>query len=207
MLIPFQRILHKYQIKPKGIIHVGGHFGEEYKDYIRCGIRDIIFIEPCKPAFRILANNFGNKPGVKLVNKALGATQGIGTMFTETHNSGQSNSLLQPDKHLIQHKEVVFNGNEEVEIDTLDSLDLEGKQYNILMMDVQGYEGEVLKGGVNTLKNIDMVYSEVNRDSTYKGNALIGELDLLLKDFRRVETLWASANLSWGDAVWIKRKI
>jgi hypothetical protein len=58
-------------------------------------------------------------------------------------------------------------------------------------MDVQGYEGEVIKGATETLKHIDYIYSEVNRGQTYAGNMEIDEFDELLKDFKRVETKWA----------------
>ena len=44
-------------------------------------------------------------------------------------------------------------------------------------MDVQGYELEVLKGATETLKHVDYVYCEVNRDEVYEGNAYVEEID------------------------------
>jgi hypothetical protein len=70
-------------------------------------------------------------------------------------------------------------------------------------MDVQGFELEVLKGATETLKGIDYVYCEINRDEVYEGCAKIWELDAFLKDFTRVETSWAGG--SWGDAIYIKK--
>lgn len=74
-------------------------------------------------------------------------------------------------------------------------------------MDVQGYEGEVLKGATETLKGIDVVYTEVNRGSTYKGNALIEEIDEMLSEFTRVETYWPSPNWTWGDACYVRKTL
>jgi hypothetical protein len=110
---------------------------------------------------------------------------------------------LEPDLHLQQHKEVVFNDAELVEVVTLDSLKVTG---DMLVMDCQGFEGEVLKGGIDTLKQVNIIYTEVNNGSTYKGNMLIQDVDDFLAQYRfkRVETYWPSPNWTWGDAVYIK---
>jgi hypothetical protein len=77
-------------------------------------------------------------------------------------------------------------------------------EYNFINMDVQGYELEVLKGAENTLKYIDYVYCEVNRDEVYENNAYIEQIDDFLGKYnmKRVETDW-SGNI-WGDAFYVK---
>jgi hypothetical protein len=72
-------------------------------------------------------------------------------------------------------------------------------------MDVQGYELEVLKGSENTLKGIDYIYTEVNRDELYENNAFIEEIDNFLDNYTRVATDW-SGN-TWGDALYIKKRL
>ena len=73
-------------------------------------------------------------------------------------------------------------------------------------MDTQGYELEVLKGGVNTLNQIEYIYTEVNQVEVYENNAMIGELDEFLNqyDMERVVTGWHGSQ-TWGDAFYIKR--
>jgi len=205
MLIPIQEIVQKYRPQFTGVIHGGAHYGEEHEDYLSAGIIEQIWIEPCNEAFNVLRYKLGNKTGVKLFNCACGAFQGEGNMFVSPSNQGQSNSLLTPDKHLQQHPSVQFTELEEVIVTRLDYLPFNRKKYNFLALDVQGYEGEVIKGAVSTMEHIDYVYAEVNRDSTYRGNMLIEEMDELLSDFQRVETKWASANCTWGDAFWIRK--
>ena len=61
----------------------------------------------------------------------------------------------------------------------------------------------MIKGAAETLKNIDTIYTEVNRAEVYEGCVQIDELDYLLSDFERVETSWAGG--TWGDAIY-KRK-
>ena len=76
----------------------------------------------------------------------------------------------------------------------------------MLAMDVQGFEGEVLKGATQTLKHIDIIYTEVNSDFTYQNCMLVGEMDEFLKEygFVGVEEHWPSPNWTWGDKIYIK---
>lgn len=200
MIIPLNQ-LRKYRVRITGVIHIGAHFGEELRTYKREGIRNIAFIEPCKSSYEVLQRNTRNS-NCKLFNVALGASFCEGEMKTASHNLGQSNSLLTPETHLKQHPEVVFDGVEKVSIVTLDSLKF-GTEYNMINMDVQGYELEVLKGGLETIKHIDIIYTEVNREDVYSGCAKIEEIDAFLSDFDRVKTEWCGG---WGDAVYIRKK-
>jgi FkbM family methyltransferase len=134
---------------------------------------------------------------------ALGSTKGTATMYL-SDNEKQSSSILKPKIHLTHHPHVKFNGIEEVEVDMLDNFNT--RAYNFLNMDVQGYELEVLKGGIETLKNVDYVYCEVNRDEVYENNAYIEEIDEFLSSYNmeRVETNWLGG--IWGDALYIRKK-
>ena len=66
-----------------------------------------------------------------------------------------------------------------------------------------------MKGAVNTLKHIDIIYTEINRGQTYEDNMEIEEMDLFLDfhGFTRVETHWPSPNWTWGDAVFIRKTL
>ncbi len=213
MLIPLQEIVAKYNLKITGVCHVGGHHGQEYEAYKECGAEPIIFIEPCKKQFDILYEKFGNLTSVYLKKFALGAKEGVEVMYVDTTNQGQSNSIMAPKVHLEQHPEVIFDGEPEaVDVKTLDSLVKDFKNgfifshINMLMIDTQGYELEVLKGGANSLDNFEIIYAECNRAETYEGCPMVEDLDAFLKPygFKRVETKWASDYHSWGDCVFLK---
>lgn len=206
MLISFRDSIQKYNMHVRGVIHVGAHYGQEYADYARAGVREVVFIEPCSKAFQVLKDTFGSTPGVKLINSACGAEFGIATINVEQANQGMSNSLLKPAKHLEQYPSIQFTETEEVEVHPLDELmDGEEFRYNLLVMDVQGYELEVLKGAEFTLLHMDYIYTEVNRDEVYEGCAKVHQLDEFLTDFQRVETSWAGG--TWGDAWYIRRSL
>lgn len=204
MLLNLTDLIQKYSLKVTGVIHVGAHHGEEVHEYRANGIKDIILIEPCKAAFNYLRNKFAGHHHIELINVALAAVDGEAEMYTEIANKGQSNSLLEPVRHLQHYPEIKFTGKEKVKVMRMDTLFFDNK-YNMINMDVQGTEGAVIIGGKKTLEHIDYVYTEVNEDGAqlYKNATKISDLDDLLKDFQRVETSWTQQG--WGDALYIRK--
>ena len=188
-----------------GIIHIGAHYGEEIPEYINNKINDIVLFEPLCENFSILEQNVKNlNANIQGYQVALGSNPGSVTMYVSS-NQKQSSSILKPKVHLTQHPDVSFPSTEEVEVKTLDQFEI--TNCNFINMDVQGYELEVLKGGEKTLKYVDYVYCEVNRDEVYENNALIEEIDEYLQkyDIIRVETDWSGG--TWGDALYIKSNL
>lgn len=204
MLISFTNLKRKYNMNITGIIHVGGHFGEELAEYVRTGIQDIVVFEPLESNFNVLFKNV-NQLNANIIGHqvALGSEEKDIEMFVSS-NDGLSSSVLKPKVHLTQYKNITFDESEKVEMKTLDSFNYTG--YNFINMDVQGYELEVLRGGSETLKNVDYVYCEVNRDEVYENNAYVEEIDEFLSEYNmeRVETDWQGE--TWGDALYIKKK-
>ena len=206
MLLEFKNLCAKYSMNISGVLHIGGHFGQEIDLYESEKIKNIVFFEPAPNTFSILKDRVKNR--AILINKALGNDNGKITLNIETANNGQSNSILKPALHLQQYPHIVFNHTIEVDMVKLDdfigTLPVDAKEFNFINIDVQGYELEVFKGSVKTLENIDYIISEVNRDNVYDGNALVEDLDAFLKPygFVRCETNWAGD--IWGDALYIK---
>jgi FkbM family methyltransferase len=204
MLISFTQIKNNYKMNISGIIHVGGHFGEEICEYVETGIQNIVIFEPLVSNFTTLERNVRNlNANIQGHQVALGSTEGTVDMYVSS-NKGLSSSILKPKKHLTQYRDITFNVKESVDLKTLDSYNY--KNFNFLNMDVQGYELEVLKGAKKTLEYIDYVYCEVNRDEVYEDNAYIEEIDEFLSSYNmeRVETDWQGD--TWGDALYIKNK-
>ena len=204
MLISFNQIKRKYNMNITGIVHVGGHHGEEIEDYINEGIQNIIVFEPLLDNFQILQKKC-EKLNADIVGHqiALGSEKKIVEMYVSS-NDALSSSILKPKIHLTQYTDILFDEKETVEVNLLDNYETDN--CNFLNMDVQGYELEVLKGGIKTLENIDYVYCEVNRDEVYENNAYIEDIDKFLSDlnFERVVVEWTGE--TWGDALYIKIK-
>jgi FkbM family methyltransferase len=204
MILSFTTMVKKYNMDIKGIIHIGAHRGQEIEEYVDNGIQDIIMFEPVSLNFNILEKRMQDvNANITAYQVALGNEEKNVTMYL-SDNDLISSSVLRPKVHLQLHPGVGFPGTEEVEMKRLDSFSEETENFNFINMDVQGYELEVLKGGVETLKHVDYVYCEINRDELYEGNAFVEDLDVFLADYsmERVETDWAGT--LWGDALYVR---
>lgn len=204
MLLNFPQLVKKYSIKVDGAIHCGAHHAQEHPDYVAAGIKRFVYIEPCAAAFNILKNKFAAHHHIQLFNYACGEVECEQVMYTGSQNEGQSNSLLKMAKHTQIHPGITLPNTELVTVKRLDSFGLAHKGYQLLVLDVQGFEGRVLKGATETLKQMNYVYTEVNKDFVYENCTLVDELDKLLHEFDRVETgSWVGG--CWTDALYIRR--
>lgn len=205
MLLSFNSLIKQYNINITGVIHVGGHIGDELHEYKTNGVENIIIFEPQLHCFEKLSAKAKEvELPAKLVNKALGNKNGRIEMISDP--TGLCGSILKPKLHLELSPDVIFSETLDVEISRLDDEIPKNHTYNFLNMDTQGYELEVLKGGIKTLEKIDYVYTEVNQAEVYENNAMIDELDEFLLDYNieRVDTGWHGSQ-TWGDAFYIKR--
>jgi len=197
-----EKLVQKYKMNIKGVIHIGAHFGIENEVYRKLNIKNKLFFEPLPHTFEILKNNVND---AILVNKALGAENKKISMFVERINDGQSSSILKPKVHLAQYPYIVFNEIMEVDMIKLDDYEFEKDNYNFINIDVQGYELEVFKGSTETLKSIDYVMAEINKAELYENCARVDQIDDYLSGygFLRVESNWAGG--TWGDGLYIKK--
>lgn len=207
---------------PTGIIQVGAHYGQEYFPFKEVGVNNFIMIEAvprhCKEMsqrikdndVKILQTALGNQEGSIQINLSEFEPPPWGLDPTDNINNyrGQSSSILKPKEHLDQYPHIKFENSITVPITTLDSLVLKEKidlpKYDMLNIDVQGYELEVLKGSTNTLSSIKYIYTEVNKSQVYENCAQIGEMDDFLKKygFHRELINWEGGD--WGDALYIR---
>ncbi len=206
MMINLNRAIEKYNMHITGVIHVGGHFGEEYdtyKDII--SIENIVFFEPDRDSFKKLVQKTCEDKKVICINKALGPFSCEATLHRTPNQDGQSNSILEPFKHTHIYPGIIFTNKETVKVEPLDKFQ-PNPSLNFLNMDVQGAELNVLLGASSTLKNIKYILTEVNTDELYKNCALIEDLDYFLGkyNFKRVETVLDKDSQAWGDALYIK---
>jgi len=208
LLLDYNVLKKNFNLNVKGVIHIGAHFGQEYEIYKNNNIENMVFFEPLEKNFRILRERVPQTDRVRLISCALGETHGSAKMFVETANQGQSSSLLEPDIHLKQYPHIRFDDQEEVQVATLDSFldsgEIKSEDFNMINMDVQGYELKVLRGAKRFLHTIDYIITEINRASVYKDCAMVNELDQFLSTygFSRVATSWEG--ITWGDALYVK---
>jgi len=192
----------------RGVLHIGAHYGEEVKDYINYGIKNLVFFEPLSSSLEILEENlsvYANQANIQIFPYALGNEEKDVEMYVSDHG-GMCSSVLKPKIVLEQYPGIKFHSKETVNMIRLDDAEIDISDYNFMNIDVQGYELEVLKGSENTLKNIDYVYTEINVAEVYEDAPHVDKLDEFLTTYRfsRVET--DLSGTTWGDAFYIKNK-
>jgi FkbM family methyltransferase len=133
-------------------------------------------------------------PNVRLNRAAVSDRDGRGALLQSREGWGRewtySSSLRPPKNHLTRYP-VTFGERVEVETITLDSYcRRQGLgPIDFIWADVQGAEGEVVRGGLETLARTHYLYTEYSDDEMYQGQATLAELLALLPGFRVVE-LW-----------------
>jgi FkbM family methyltransferase len=204
MLIPAHLISKYLNIKPKTILHIGAHLGEEYDDYKKLGWGEdlTIWVESSSDLAKQLkikldlANNL-------VIECTAWSQSGVELNFNTTNNS-QSSSLLDLDLHKLLYPEIsVVNSIPKI-TQRIDEILPIGFSPELLNIDIQGAEKEALIGCGDLLRDIKYIYSEVNKVSIYRGCTLVWDLDDYLCNFgfKRILTSWYK-NHGWGDALYV----
>jgi FkbM family methyltransferase len=209
MLIDFRQLFPRYNIKPKGVLHVGANVGEEAPVYDELGIEKVIWIEANETIFKTLLNNIEGRASHSALCYCVGDEHGKPVVFHISNNSGQSSSILELGTHKTAHPEVHFVQDIQMVMKRIDVL-FDGNMPNdldFLNIDLQGAELKALRGMGDLLHQFKWAYLEVNKEELYKGCALVEDIDMYMLGFgfRRAETKWCG-NTGWGDALYIKGK-
>ena len=207
MLIDFRELFPKYDINPKGVLHIGANKGEEAPVYLELGITKQIWIEANPEIYIDLKETLRNNPDALAYNYAIGDVDAVPTILHVSNNGSQSSSILELGTHKEQHPDVHYIKDIPITMRRIDCLipEMVIKEYDFLNIDVQGFEGQVLQGIGDYLKYFKWAYLEVNKAQVYQGCWEVPKIDRYLFDlgFERVETKWVG---NWGDALYIKHK-
>jgi FkbM family methyltransferase len=190
----------------KGAVHIGAHECEELGFYNQLGLSntDIVWIEAMHN--KVLENK---NRGIPNVYQGVVSDKDDEEVKFNISNNGQSSSILEFQTHSKEHPWVKYIGSTREKTITIDTFfsqnKLDASKYNFWNFDIQGAELLALKGASNSIQYADAIYLEVNEDYLYKDCALIGEIDLFLKEkgFNRVHTVMTQHK--WGDALYIKQ--
>lgn len=210
MLIPFHYLFNKYKLKPTGVLHVGASEGQEATAYKKLGIPRAIFIEAIPAVYSQLEGYLGmHFPAYKAINACITDKDGEEVPFNISSNGGQSSSIYEFGTHKDCHPDVTFVDKINLTTKRLDTLfqehNLNFEEFDFINFDIQGAELLALKGMGQYLNWTKCAYLEVNKKATYKGCALVTEVDDYMREFDmfRIETTqWVGD--TWADAFYIK---
>lgn len=172
------------------LVHVGAHLAQERKLYERMGFREILWIEGSPDTYRRLVESFSGAAANSVAHHRtlcalLSEESGRDVSFYQFNNEGASDSLFPATQKLRDRWPHVQQTADVQQLTTLtldeavSSQGLAGN-VNVLVVDVQGAELLVLKGGIRTLSQVDAVVCEVSTEPFYDGGVLYPELKSFL---------------------------
>jgi len=197
------QLLYKHGISVKSVLHVGGHRAQELESYQRNGIVSGLFVEAQEHLHRATEDGFSDKVNWKSINALLSDSDGELVNFFLSSNDGMSSSLLSPSGHLVEHPEVQFSLGTQMRTSKLDSLDL--GSFDLTVLDVQGAELKVLRGGMETISNSQAIWLEVSVGGLYRGDPTINDIVAFLDQHNFVIVYVDLLKHLWGDALFLSR--
>ena len=207
MLIPnekFLSVLLKNKITINGVLHIGAHDCEELPFYKEiCDAESIIWIDALE--FKV---NEQKAKGVKNIFCAIISDKDNEEVNFNVSKNYASSSILPFGTHTVEHPHIHYIGyipSKTVTVDTFfQQNNLDPSKYNVWNIDIQGADLLALKGGVNALKHVNVLYLEVNEKELYKGCANVKEIDDYVSQFGFTRVLTEMTIHGWGDAIYVK---
>ena len=173
---------------PKMFLELGAHQGTDTA--WMASIADVT-IHAFEPDPR---NHQAPRPNVTLHRAAIAERDGPGSLILSQRGWGQewthSSSIKQPKNHL-QRYPVSFGEAVSVQLVALDTF-CQQQGFDVIdfiWADIQGAEGEMIRGGRQTLARTRYLYTEYSDDELYEGQATLRDILELLPGFRVIE-LW-----------------
>ena len=200
--------MEQFGIRPKGVVHVGAHKGDEITTYLKNGMSRTVFIEANPDLAAGLRRRFADQPSVTVIEAAAAEKEGRAT-FNIT-SMDQSSSLLPLKEHSRLYPKIKVERSIDVRTARLDDLLNEAGvdlgDLDFIAMDIQGAELMALRGAETLLGQIKALQIEVNYQELYEGCALITDLDAFLSrhGFIRVDTQTPYSE-TWGDGLYVRR--
>ena len=205
-MLNYQEIIKNSNTDIRGVIHIGAFYGEEKNGYTNLGAKNVIWIEANPNYENIIRGNVGDD---KIIITGVGNVNN--TLSFNIANNGQSSSFLEFGTHLEEHPGIYFSEKIDVPVkrmvDIINENNININDYNLLNLDIQGYELEAFKGFDDLLNNFDFIYCEVNEKELYIGCPLINDVDEYLATFNFKRVLTYITEQGWGDAFYIKTNI
>jgi FkbM family methyltransferase len=192
-----------------GVVHVGCHLAEEAETYQRLGIPKVWWVEANPDLISKINGILTRFPGQELLFGLCldPASVGNARAFRITNYDGMSSSVYQWGTHTQFSPDTVIERVTHLMPTTLDTLE-EGRDFsgcNMLNIDVEGATLDVLRGAQHTLKQMDILYLEVQTENVYDGAPLLGEVvDYLNEEFIMIDNRIIKGQ-GWGDAVWTRK--
>jgi len=168
--------------KPQYIFDIGAHRGEIalslsilYKPIF------MVLVEPL-PFCKNILENHRFAPQQRIYDCALGRNNGWSTLHVNANNASSSFLRITPGCGKLFNRNMNEIYSIEVPVRTLDEIFIESgiERIDLIKLDVQGYELEVITGGLEALKNTKVIITEVSFFEHYIDQPLFFDIYFVL---------------------------
>ncbi|RYD59319.1 MAG: FkbM family methyltransferase [Sphingobacteriales bacterium] len=166
----------------KTIVDVGaneGQFAMKMRRFFPAA--QIISFEPIPDIYNKLNENFAGDSGFKAHCLGLGEKKETSSFFLNDYSA--SSSMLKLGDHM-DHFDKASSGKEiTINIDRLDDVvkPADIKRPLFVKLDVQGFEDRVINGGMEVIKQADLIMCEVSFKTLYEDQKLFDDIYYMLK--------------------------
>lgn len=195
------------------IVDGGAHRGgcvALFRDHVPAA--SFICFEPDPDLVSQMKETFAGQSNVTVVHAALGESRSTATF--NINESRPTNSLLPAVEALSPSDQRLYQTVRQISVDVV-SLDDYRKEngvsaIDILKLDLQGYDYRALLGARETLRNVDVVLTEVWYTEVYKGAHLFPDVLSLMRECGfRLHTICGihygeRDELMWSDAIFTR---
>jgi FkbM family methyltransferase len=203
-------------VRPRSVLHVGAHLGEEAADYHANGVEEALWVEANPELMDGLREVLAAYPGQTAVQAAVTDADGAKATLHVAQSAtaalpAMNSSLLEPKAQRQIYPFFNYDKTIDLETVTLDALlAREGygpHHFQMLNLDVEGGELLVLRGGLKALAGVAWIFTEVNHAERFAGGAVLPEMDAFLEahGFER-KALCDFGDRTWGDALYVRHR-
>jgi len=170
----------------KGVIHIGANEGQEREHYKKYGLQKVLWIEADPEAFKKLKKNISQYKNQIALNYLV-LNKKKKSKFNISNSNGNASSVLEFSKHKKMYPNVKYIKKIFIQSYTLCNIlkkeKINLKNYQVLILDVQGSELRVLKGANKLLINFKYIKLECSNFEVYRDNPSINEISNYLKNY------------------------
>ena len=178
---------------------IGAHVGNRLFVWSRLGAR-VVAVEPQPLCLALLRRWYGRRPGVTLVDQAIGAARGAQTLWISP-DTPTVTTLSQPWIEAVQQTDSFAHVHWEpgaiVSVITLDDLIAQYGEPAFCKIDVEGYELEVLRGLSRPLRTLSFEYIAATQEMAVACIDRLAELGDYAYNWSAVE------QHRWHSAEWL----
>lgn len=170
----------------KGVIHIGENTGQEKDIYNKYSL-NVIWIEPIPKVFEELKSNISEYPKQKAYNNLITDVDHREYELNIANNNGSSSSIFKIGLHKSIWPDIYYTSIISLKSITLDSFiknyNINITQYNTMVLDTQGSELLILKGGNQVLNKMTYIIIEAADFEAYLGCCKIDQITYELSKF------------------------